>query len=97
MTLIQLRVDDKAFYMLTTGSNDSLTDNNEKFHIRALYQGVISFQAYIGTNKFFYLIEYQRQAFHRWNKRTLIIYVIFFSFTQYSIFSTKGALVVITV
>ena len=52
MTLIQLRVDDKAFYMLTTGSNDSLTDSNEKFHIRALYQGVNSFQAYIGTNKF---------------------------------------------
>ena len=63
MTLIQLRVDDKAFYMLTTGSNDSLTDNNEKFHIRALYQGVISFQAYIGTNKLFTLSSTKGRLF----------------------------------
>ena len=63
MTLIQLRVDDKAFHMLTTGSNDSLTDNNEKFHIRALYQGVISFQAYIGTNKFLTLSSTKGRLF----------------------------------
>ena len=63
--------------MLTTGSNDSLTDNNEKFQIRAIYQGVLSFQAQTGTKK---PLPYRvpKAGFSRAERKTLIMCVILF-------------------